>query len=91
MRRFVRAPSRCFLLRFSHTDTGVLLCSQTGWSCPPACRFAARIPVRPVRLIADGRALTRAEAERLIGEGRLISAVRLNTRQTGDFTFTLKR
>nr|WP_267898223.1 hypothetical protein [Streptomyces sp. CMB-StM0423] len=44
-----------------------------------------------MRLIADGRALTRAEAERLIGEGRLISAVRLNTRQTGDFTFTLKR
>ncbi|MFF0724880.1 DUF1062 domain-containing protein [Streptomyces sp. NPDC004134] len=54
-------------------------------------RFAARIPVRPVRLIADGCALTRAEAERLIDEGRLISAIRLNARQTGDFTFTLKR
>lgn len=56
-----------------------------------AVRFAARIPVRPVRLIADGCGLTRGEAERLIGEGRLISAVRLTARLTGDFTFTLKR
>lgn len=32
-------------------------------------RFAARIPVRPVRLIADGCGLSRAEVERLITEG----------------------
>lgn len=56
-----------------------------------AVRFAARIPVRPVRLIAEGCGLTRAEAERLAEEGRLVSAVRLNARLTGDFTFTLKR
>ncbi|MFE0252979.1 DUF1062 domain-containing protein [Streptomyces sp. NPDC059010] len=54
-------------------------------------RFAARIPVRPVRLIADGCGLSRAETDRLIAEGRLVSAVRLNGRLSGDFTFTLKR
>ncbi|WP_069768331.1 DUF1062 domain-containing protein [Streptomyces sp. LUP30] len=53
--------------------------------------FAARIPVRPVRLIAEGCALSRAEAERLTAEGRLVSAVRLSGRLSDDFTFTLKR
>lgn len=54
-------------------------------------RFAARIPVRPVRLIAEGCALPRAEAERLLAEGRLVSAVRLTGRLSSDFTFRLKR
>jgi hypothetical protein len=54
-------------------------------------RFAARIPVRPVRLIAEGSGLSRAEVERLIAEGKLVSAVRLSGRLSGDFTFTLKR
>ncbi|MEG3632007.1 DUF1062 domain-containing protein [Streptomyces poriticola] len=54
-------------------------------------RFAARIPVRPVRLIADGCGLSRAETERLLAEGKLVSAVRLNGKLSGDFTFTLKR
>ncbi|MFI5606207.1 DUF1062 domain-containing protein [Amycolatopsis sp. NPDC051903] len=54
-------------------------------------RFAARIPVRPVRLIAEGCALPRAEVERLLTEGKLVSAVRLSGRLSGDFTFTLKR
>ncbi|MGY1498518.1 DUF1062 domain-containing protein [Streptomyces sp. QTS52] len=54
-------------------------------------RFAARIPVRPVRLIAEGCGLARAEVERLIAEGSLVSAVRLGGRLSGDFTFTLKR
>lgn len=54
-------------------------------------RFAARIPVRPVRLIAEGCALSRAEVERLVAEGRLVSAVRLSGRLSDDFTFTLKR
>ncbi|MFF3513162.1 DUF1062 domain-containing protein [Streptomyces sp. NPDC002573] len=54
-------------------------------------RFAARIPVRPVRLIAEGCGLSRAEAERLIAEGKLVSAVRLSGKLSGDFTFTLKR
>ncbi|MFF7528506.1 DUF1062 domain-containing protein [Streptomyces bobili] len=55
-----------------------------------AVRFAARIPVRPVRLIAEGRGLTRAEVERLIEEGNLVSATRLTGRLSDDFTFTLK-
>ncbi len=54
-------------------------------------RFAARIPVRPVRLIADGCGLSRAEVERLITAGKLVSAVRLSGKLSGDFTFTLKR
>ncbi len=54
-------------------------------------RFAARIPVRPVRLIAEGCRLSRGEVEKLIKEGKLVSAVRLSGKLTGDFTFTLKR
>jgi hypothetical protein len=54
-------------------------------------RFAAHIPVRPVRLIAEGCALSRAEVERLIDEGKVVSAVRLSGKLSGDFTFTLKR
>lgn len=54
-------------------------------------RFAARIPVRPVRLVAEGCGLSRAEVERLITEGKLVSAVRLSGKLSGDFTFTLKR
>ena len=54
-------------------------------------RFAARIPVRPVRLIADGWGLRRAEVERLISEGRIVAAVRLGGTLSGDFSFTAKR
>lgn len=54
-------------------------------------RFEAHIPVRPVRLIAEGCGLSRAEVERLIMEGSLVSAVRLNGKLSSDFTFTLKR
>ncbi|WP_333754439.1 DUF1062 domain-containing protein [Streptomyces sp. IBSBF 3352] len=54
-------------------------------------RFAARIPVRPARLIAEGCALSRAEVGRLIEEGSLVSAVRLTGTVSDDFTFTLKR
>ncbi|MER7897837.1 DUF1062 domain-containing protein [Streptomyces sp. NPDC096046] len=56
-----------------------------------AVRFAARIPVRPVRLIARGCGSSRAETERLIAEGKLVSAVRLNGKLSDDFTFTIKR
>jgi hypothetical protein len=54
-------------------------------------RFAARIPIRPARLIAEGFGLSRAEVERLITEGNLVSAVRLGGKLSGGFTFTLKR
>ncbi|MFJ1730682.1 DUF1062 domain-containing protein [Streptomyces sp. NPDC088254] len=54
-------------------------------------RFTARIPVRPVRLIAEGCGLSRAEVERLIAEEKLVSAVRLRGKLAGDFTFRLKR
>jgi hypothetical protein len=52
--------------------------------------FAARIPVRPVRLIAEGCGLSRGEVERLLVAGKLVSAVRLSGKLAGDFTFTLK-
>ncbi|MFF8923412.1 DUF1062 domain-containing protein [Streptomyces koyangensis] len=54
-------------------------------------RFAAQIPVRPVRLIADGCGLSRAEVERLISDGKLVSAVRLSGKLSSNFSFTLKR
>ncbi|MFI8291594.1 DUF1062 domain-containing protein [Streptomyces sp. ms191] len=54
-------------------------------------RFAAPIPVRPVRLIAEGFGLPRAEVERMVTEGNLVAAVRLGGRLSSDFTFTLKR
>ncbi|GHH64036.1 hypothetical protein GCM10018781_14390 [Kitasatospora indigofera] len=54
-------------------------------------RFAARIPVRPLRLIAEGCGLSRAEAARLVAQGKLVSAVRLGGKLSGDFGFTLKR
>lgn len=54
-------------------------------------RFAARIPVRPARLIAEGCGLSRAEVEGLITEGKVVSAVRLTGKLSDDFTFTLKR
>ncbi|WP_413761274.1 DUF1062 domain-containing protein [Streptomyces sp. MMBL 11-3] len=54
-------------------------------------RFAAEIPVRPLRLIAEGCGLPRAEVARLLAEGKLVSAVRLGGRLCADFTFTLKR
>ncbi|WP_217246939.1 DUF1062 domain-containing protein [Streptomyces sp. AC602_WCS936] len=55
-----------------------------------AVRFGAPIPLRPVRLIAEGCGLSRAAVERLVTEGRLVSAVRLSGRICGDFAFTLK-
>ncbi|KQY32529.1 hypothetical protein ASD42_19445 [Nocardia sp. Root136] len=53
--------------------------------------FAARIPLRPVRLIADGFGISRAQVEKLIADGSLASAVRLSGKLSGDFIFTLKR
>jgi hypothetical protein len=53
-------------------------------------RFTARIPVRPVRLIAEGFGFSRAEVERLITEGSVVSVVRLSGKLSGDFAFTLK-
>ncbi|MEU5712569.1 DUF1062 domain-containing protein, partial [Streptomyces flaveolus] len=52
---------------------------------------ATRVPVRPVRLIAEGCSLSRAEVERLITEEKVVSAVRLGGKLSDDFTFTLKR
>ncbi|MEU6113547.1 DUF1062 domain-containing protein [Streptomyces sp. NPDC047117] len=53
--------------------------------------FAARVPLRPVRLITEGCGLSRAEVERLLTEGKLVSAARLSGTLSGDFTFLLKR
>ncbi|QAY69543.1 DUF1062 domain-containing protein [Xylanimonas protaetiae] len=68
-----------------------------GWEHPDegaidvSVRFAARVPVRPVRLVAEGLGLTRGSVERLIADGSLVSAHRLTGRRSSDFTFTLKR
>ncbi|MBO8193568.1 DUF1062 domain-containing protein [Streptomyces oryzae] len=71
--------------------TDGLVGDHEGEAIDVVVRFAARIPVRPVRLIAEGFGLSRAEVERLIAEGNLVSAVRLRGKLSGDFTFTLKR
>ncbi|MFF3768586.1 DUF1062 domain-containing protein [Streptomyces sp. NPDC001922] len=84
-------------------DTGGSDHLDRGWGLPcsseaegsgktdVSVRFAAPIPVRPARLIAEGCGLSRAEVERLIAEGKLVSAVRLSGKLSGDFTFMLKR
>ncbi|MFG2351044.1 DUF1062 domain-containing protein [Streptomyces phaeochromogenes] len=71
-----------------HLDREV---SEVSDAIDVSVRFVARIPVRPVRLIAEGCGLSRAEVGRLITEGNLVSAVRLSRKLSGDFTFTLKR
>jgi hypothetical protein len=53
-------------------------------------RFAARIPLRPVRLVAEGLGLSRAEVERLVADAVLVPAVPLGRKRSGDFSFTLK-
>ena len=53
-------------------------------------RFAAPIPVRPVRLIAEARGLSRAEVHHLITAGKLVSTVRLTAPTANTFTFILK-
>ncbi|WP_093613229.1 DUF1062 domain-containing protein [Streptomyces indicus] len=52
-------------------------------------RFAARIPVRPTRLIAEGYGLSRSGVERLVTERKIVSTARLSGRRSSDFTFTL--
>ncbi|MFG2293873.1 DUF1062 domain-containing protein [Streptomyces sp. NPDC048603] len=65
--------------------------SESSGKTDVSVRFEARIPVRPVRLIAEGCGLPRGEVERLITEGKIVSSVRLGGRLSGDFTFMLKR
>lgn len=67
---------------------------DTGSTChflEVSVRFAAPIPVRTARLIAEGCGLTRGEVERLIDEGKVVSGARLRGKVSGDFTFRLKR
>jgi hypothetical protein len=52
--------------------------------------FVAQIPLRPARLIAEGLGLSRGEVERLIDEGKVVSAIRLSGKAGGDFTFLFK-
>ncbi len=51
--------------------------------------FEHRIPVRLVRLLAQGLRIPRTEVERLITVGRITSTGRLNTTVSSDFSFTL--
>ncbi|MEW2220059.1 DUF1062 domain-containing protein [Streptomyces sp. NPDC006990] len=73
------------------TPADVAAAQPEGETLEVSVRFAARIPVRPVRLIADGFGLSRAEVERLVAEGNLVSTVRLSGKLSADFTFTFKR
>lgn len=51
--------------------------------------FADPIPVRPVRLIAQGLGLTRGEVERLIADKRLHSAAKLTGKVAASFEFVV--
>lgn len=54
-------------------------------------RVEARIPVRPVRLIAAGLGLSRGEVERFVENGAIVASVDLRGRRSSDFGFLLKR
>ncbi|MGA5506585.1 DUF1062 domain-containing protein [Streptomyces umbrinus] len=74
-----------------HLDRELNRVSDASDAIDVSVRFAARIPVRPMRLIAEGFGLSRAEVERLVMEGSVVSTVRLGGKLSGDFSFTLKR
>ena len=63
-----------------------------GWPGQPVTvrvELVAAIPVRPLRLVADGLGISRAAAERLRADGRIRSSTRLDTRTSSGFSFTL--
>jgi hypothetical protein len=63
-----------------------------GWPGRPVTvgvELVAAIPVRPLRLVADGLGISRAAAERLWADGRIRSSARLDTRTSSGFSFTL--
>ena len=63
-----------------------------GWPGRPVTvrvELVAAIPVRPLRLVADGLGISRAAAERLRADGRIRSSTRLDTRTSSGFSFTL--
>lgn len=72
-------------------DTGPPLHRRPAAGIDVRVCFAARIPVRPVRIVAEGLALPRAEVERLLDAGGLVSTVPLRGRRANDFAFTLRR
>ncbi|MEW1956803.1 DUF1062 domain-containing protein [Kineococcus sp. NPDC059986] len=52
--------------------------------------FLARIPARPVRLLATGLGLPRAAVERLVVDGRIVAAVDLRARRSSGFEVLLE-
>lgn len=50
----------------------------------------ARIPVRPVRLLAEGLGLPRAAVERLVADGRIVASVDPRSRRSTGFAVLLK-
>ncbi len=63
-----------------------------GWPGRPVTvgvELVAAIPVRPLRLVADGLGISRAAAQRLWADGRIRSSTRLDTRTSSGFSFTL--
>ncbi|MEP7194361.1 MAG: DUF1062 domain-containing protein [Actinomycetota bacterium] len=51
--------------------------------------FADHVPVRPVRLIAQGLGLSRGEVERLITDKRIDSNIKLNRKTSSSFEFAV--
>lgn len=59
------------------------------WPIDVRVEFADPIPVRPVRLIAQGLRLSRGEVERLITDKRIDSVIKLNGKTSSSFEFTV--
>jgi hypothetical protein len=54
-------------------------------------RFAERIPIRVTKLLSVGLEVSRAEVERLVANGNLLSKQSFAGKVSSDFSFTLRR
>ncbi|WP_430791131.1 DUF1062 domain-containing protein [Actinoplanes sp. G11-F43] len=70
---------------------------DTGGAIPPGdevtdveVRFPTPFPVRAMRVIAEGCGISRSETEKLVSDGRIVSATSLDGKVSRDFVFTLK-
>lgn len=63
---------------------------ETGDSLEITVENPARIPVRPVRLLAEGLGLPRAAVERLVTDGRIVASVDLRAKRSTGFAVLLK-
>jgi len=59
------------------------------WRMNVQVHFDIPVPVRPVRIIAQGLQLSRGEVERMITDGRITSAIELSRKTSSTFDFSV--